>query len=283
MPNLQTEVAWSPGKRIKCLVYGRFKTGKTFGAGTFPRPNVLDFDRGIGTLANPDWRAKYGNRSIEYKQFTETDKTAAGVVKVAKALDDASRYFDEWMRPGKRDQFDTWILDSGTSLSQMAQNKAIMLMGDKSFTGPKVMSVTHASAMRHGMVFPKIQDYGAERSIVDQFVQMILDTDKHFVFICHEKELTNDDGATTAIVPLLTGKGVDEISLKFDEVYNLRIRKVGPSMVRELLTEPDGIRYVGSRAGVPTGTLWDYDSVVAALTKRYDEVNQIIAREVRAS
>ena len=273
MPNL---LEWQPGKVLQCLVYGRFKTGKTYGAGSFPRPNVMDFDRGIGTLANPDWLAKYGRRSIEYMQFTEKNKTPQGVVKIANAFDDASRYFDDWMRPSKRDQFDTWIVDSGTSMSQAAQNKAIMLMGDTSFTGPKVMSVTHKQALAKGMVFPKIQDYGAERSLVDQFVQMLLDSGKNFVFICHEKELTNDDGATTAIVPLLTGRGVDEISLKFDEVYNLRIRKQGTGMLRELLTEPDGIRYVGSRAGVPNGTSWDYDSIIAALTKRHEDARKIL-------
>lgn len=265
MPNIKD---WQLGDLLQVLVYGKFKVGKTWGAGTFPRPNVLDFDRGIGTLANPDWRAKYGNRSVEYQQFTETKKSAQGVVQVAHAFDDACRYFDQWMKAGKKDQFDTWICDSGTSLSQAAQNKAIMLMGDKGFTGPKVMSVTHASALRHGMVFPKIQDYGAERSLVDQFVQMLLDSGKNVVFICHEKEVTNDDGGVTAITPLLTGKGVDEISLKFDEVWNLRLRKSGTDKVRELLTEPDGIRYCGSRMGVPTGTPWEYDAIMKVMRQR---------------
>ena len=272
MPNLKD---WKPGDLIRALVYGRFKVGKTFGAGTFPRPNVIDLDGGLATLTNPDWVQKYGVPNVEYQTFSESDKTPQGVVRVAKAFDDACRYFDLWMKPGKRDQFDTWIVDSGTKLSAYAQNKAIMLMGDSAFTGPKVMSVTHKKAMERGMVFPKIQDYGAERSLVDQFVQMLYDSGKNFLFLCHEKELTNNDGATTAIVPLLTGRGVDEISLKFDEVWNLRVAKQGSGFNRLLQTQADGIRYCGSRIGVPDGTEWDYKTIVKALEARYAETQKL--------
>jgi hypothetical protein len=45
---------YEPDSKIKALAFGRFKVGKTFGAATFPRPNFMDFDRGIATLLNPD-------------------------------------------------------------------------------------------------------------------------------------------------------------------------------------------------------------------------------------
>lgn len=254
---------WQPASVIRCLVYSKPGDGKTFGAGTFPRPNWLDFDKGIGTLMGRDFVAKHGKRQIEYSQFTERDTEKSGVVKSHNAFDDACKYFDSWMAAGKRDQFDTWVIDSGTTLSELALNKAMVLLGKKEFAAT---SNTHSQALATGLVFPKIQDYGSERSIVEQFVQMVLDSNKHVVLLCHEKEISNKEGTVTGIVPLLTGKGVQAVCLKFDEVWYLKPRRLASGMVRELMTETNGIYMAKSRSGVPNGTEWTYDAVVKAMT-----------------
>lgn len=261
------------GKYVKILGYSLSGIGKTFGAGGWPRPNFMDFDGGIGTLSNPDFIKKYGRRpDIMYEVFKERSKNNRGVPTAANAFDDACRYFDACMKPSAvwtshngtkmevgRDRFDTWVVDTGTSLSAAALTKAIILLSG-SFQG--VTSGTQSQALTHGLVFPKIQDYGSERSLVEQFIAMLYDTDKHFLFLCHEKEITDKAGDPIARVPLLTGKGVEAVSALFDEVWNIRAKKVGPDTVRYCQTRTDGVRSAKSRAGYPNEMPWEYDAIL---------------------
>jgi hypothetical protein len=255
VPNVRN---WTPDEKYKLLIFAPSKTGKSFGAGTFPRPNFMDFDKGIAVFRNPEFVAKYGVRSIEYEQFTEKNRNSRGIVTNHNAFDDACRYFDSWMKPGNRDQFDTWVIDSGTTLSEFAMNKAIVLLGGKQLA---MASKTHDQAINTGLVYPKQQDYGSERSMVEQFVDMVKDTDKHVVLICHEKVLTDDSGTVVGRVPLLTGKGVEAVCVKFDEIYYLKTKKQGTERVRFLMTHTEGITKVGTRYGIPDGTAWEWDEL----------------------
>jgi hypothetical protein len=110
MPNTKD---WVPGKMIQVLVYGPKGSGKTWGALTFPRPNIMDFDKGIATVRHPAFVKKHGLLSIQYEQFTE--KKMRGPIPLDhNAYDDACRYFDEWMAADKVDTFDTWVIGSST-------------------------------------------------------------------------------------------------------------------------------------------------------------------------
>jgi hypothetical protein len=263
MPNvLDTPAASGP---FQLLIVGPFKSGKTWGALTFPRPNVIDFDRGIEVVNNPEWSAKFGRRSIEYEQFKEKKVNARGVATDHNAFDDACRYFDKWMKPDMVDRFDTWVIDSGTTLSESAAIKARVLLGGTSFGKP--LSQTQAQAVATGLVIPKMQDFGAERSMVEQFVDMVKDSGKHLVLCCHEKILTDDEGITTAYVPLLTGQSAERIPLKFDEVYHLIVSKKGDTWERKLQTQATSLRRCGSRMGVKNGTAWEWDAIQAELTR----------------
>ena len=269
--------------KIKALIFGKFKTGKTAGAATFPRPNFLDFDQGILTVTNPELEKKYqySKAGIMYEQFVETGLNKQGIDLTHNAYDDACRYFDECMKPSGKwksprtgqtydvgvDMFDTWVIDSGSTLTQAARNKAIILMGTKEFA-QKQMSHTHAAAIKTGMLVPKIQDFGAERSLVEQFIDMVRTTNKNVLLLCHEKEQWEGEGNDAHLVgyvPLFTGQSTELIPIKFDEVYNLRTRKEGLNTVRYLQTAPDGLRACGSRLGVPDGTVFEYGALRQAL------------------
>lgn len=264
---------WKPSDPIQLLVWGLSKVGKTWGALTFPRPVVYDFDRGIATALNREFVKRYGHPPIFYEQFIERGVSKNGIVSAHNAFDDACRFFDECMKPAgrwkspstgqtydvNRDMFDTIILDSGTTLSEVAQHKAVIVLGTLK------LSKTFESAMKHGVVAPKVQDYGSERSLVEQFVDMVRSSGKNVVLICHEKELTTDEGVLVGRVPLLTGKSAELIPLKFDEVYRLSVRKHGLDTIRTLQTQPDGINKVGTRFGLPDGTEWNYSSIRTAL------------------
>lgn len=252
------------------LIFGRFKVGKTFGAATWPRPNFLMFDRdGIASLVSPDFIALHGLRgTIQYEEFRDKDKDKWGVIRTHNAFDDACRYFDKWMAPANRDQFDTWVIDSGTSLVEAARNKAIFLlgkpgMGNKSNT----LDIGHNT----GMVAPKVQDFGAERSMLEQFIQMVLDTDKSVIFLCHEKEITGDSGTVEAVVPALTGQSVDAVSVKFSDVWNIQRVKKGSVWTPVIRTAQTSTLKVGSRMGVPDGIAYNYDTVIKALADRREQ------------
>lgn len=260
--------------KVQATVYGPAKIGKTFGAGTFPRPNVIDFDNGIATLTSPDFIAAHGWKpTLQYEQFTEAKINPRGVVTVASAFDQASVYFDKCMQPGVRDTFDTWIIDTGTFLAEAAMNKALMLLSGKhGFKG--ITSNTLAMGEQYGLVVPKLQDYGSERSMTEQFVDMVKSAGKHMLFICHEKEIRDDTGATLRTVPLLTGQSVDRINAMFDDVWKVEQRKAvvdGKAVMQRVIrTKSDkpmdaGGFMAGSRLGVPDGTAWNWDAISAAL------------------
>lgn len=258
---------WQPSDPIQLLVYGAAKTGKTFGALTAPRPVVFDFDRGVATARGEAFVQKYGMRWIFYETFVP--KMSGVVPANFEAFDNACKFFDEWMKPvGKwkgtqvgREQFDTFVIDSGTSLSELAQHKAVIVLGNMK------LSKAYAEAVGTGVLIPRIQDYGSERSLVEQFVDMVQASGKNVILVCHEKENTNEAGNVTSIVPMFTGKSSEVIPMKFDEVYNLRIKKEGDKIKRYIQTEPDGIRKAGSRYGVLNGTEWSWDTVYDTLTK----------------
>ena len=255
--------------KIKALIFGGYKTGKTAGAGTFPRTNFIDCDKGIATLTNPELEKKYGymQKVVSYGQFIETEKTARGVPTRHLAFDAACKYFDEWNQKDKRDLYDTWVIDSGTTLGEFARNKAIILLGGTEFS-TKPLSHTHKAAMNTGMIVPKLQDFGAERSLLEQFVDMVLDTDKNVLLLSHERDEWEGEPPNerkVAITPMFTGQSAQRIPLKFDEVWNLRIEKEGTGWKRYLQTVPDGLRQCGSRLGLPTGTPFEYEAIKKAL------------------
>lgn len=274
MPNT---LDWKPGEKVQALIFGRSGSGKTWGSLTFPRPNVLDFDKGIATVRNPEFVRQYGLISVEYDQFTEANTTKGGIAKTHNAFDDACKYFDKWMAPDMVDRFDTWVLDSGTTMSEIAMNKAVILLGSPQFGR---MSKTHDQALSTGLLFPKIQDYGSERSLVEQFIRMLLDSGKHVVVVAHEKEIISDTGVTTSVVPLFTGKSSEVVSLMFDNVWHLRIQGVGATRRHVLTTQFDGIRTAKSRYGLPDGTEWNWPSIHAALeTIRKEQLNAKAVQE----
>jgi len=253
---------------FRVLIFGDYKTGKTWCSLTFPRPNVFDFDGGIVTVKNPQFVKQFGPRDVMYEQFpAKYDKR--GVAANYDAWDNACRYFDACMKPAgskwhgenvSPDMFDTWVIDSGTTASELAMAKGIILLGGKDAV--KIFgqrSDTYSAAQDHGLVIPKIQDYGAERSQLEQLVQMVRDSGKMMVLLCHTKELRGkapapgSPGPIQAYVPLLTGRSVQSIPIMFDEVWCARTKPQGDQREFYLQTAPDGLRACGSRLGIKTG------------------------------
>lgn len=282
---MPTIAEFKRSEKFAALIYGKFKAGKTAGAATFPRPNFLDFDDGLATLTNPGLVSHFKYPStIMYETFEERGATSKGVLVSHNALDDACRYFDACMNPkGEKyksprtgleydvhpDMFDTWVIDSGTTLSAVSRVKALILMGTPgALVQNKTLSQTFETGKKTGFILPKLQDFGAERSLVEQFIEMVLGSGKHVLLLCHEKEEWEGQGENSHVsgyVPLFVGQSVETIPLKFDEVYNLQAKVSGPNLKRILKTTPDGLRQCGSRLGLPDGTEFEWPKIKAAL------------------
>lgn len=258
--------------KLRCLVFGYYKSGKTAGALTFPRPNVLDFDRGVAVALAPWWREKFkiSPDAIQFEHFASDPTDARGVPTAHKAYDAACRYFDESMKPGNVDTFDTWVVDSCTTLGEMARNKGIVLLGGNQLSS-KPLSHTHQQAKSTGIIHMKMQDYGAERSLVEQFIDMVLSTDKHVVVIAHAKdeyEGSGDDAKVVGVIPLVTGQSAQRIPLKFNEVYWIELAKEGTATHSYVRTSADSRIKRGSRYGLTDRTHWDFKSVTDDLAKQ---------------
>lgn len=272
--------------KFRCMAFAPFKSGKTAGALTFPRPNVIDFDRGTDVVLAPWWKDKYkiDPKSIMYEQFQERDLTSAGVPKTHNAFDDATKYFEacmssktiDWKSPDGKispvnvDMFDTWVIDSGTTLGEAARNKAIVLLGGSNAFTTKALSQTHKGAIGSGLIHMKMQDYGAERSLVEQFVDRVLASGKHVVLLCHAKdeyEGNGDDSKIVGRIPLLTGQSAERIPLKFNEVYWVELQKEGPVTNCLVRTSADTLIKRGSRMGLTDKTHWDWKSITTDLAK----------------
>lgn len=275
---------FQPNPKIKAIVVSAPKVGKTVGAATFPRANFISFDEeGLTSLKNPAMEAKYGfsKRGIMYEVFKD-EFFANGVVKAHKALDNASRYFDACMSKhasswkdlatGKTSivgdsMFDTWVIDSGSTLVKASTNKAVILAGNGSVPG--LVSSTWKSAQTTGMLHRKIQDMGAERSMTEQFINMVRSTDKHVLVLCHQREIWEGDGddqKLVALAPLFTGQSVELVPAEFNEVWWVNTQPKGPDILRLLQTVPGQKRVAGSRLGIPNETPFEYDAIMKVLT-----------------
>lgn len=246
---------------IQAVVMSPPGTGKTWLLCTFPRPNVFDFDGKIGVARNPDFIKRYGLRSIEYEQFFEA-KRKQGIATNHIAYDNACRYFDLWMAPGKRDTFDTWGIDSGTSLGEVSRNKAVAVLG-----GAK-RSKTLDNAMQSGLMIMEYQDWGGERSLTEQFIRMVKDSGKHLLVNVHQRETLNENGIVTQVKPLFTGQSADIIPSMFKDVWHLRVQGGTGTMKRILTAEYNGITLARSELGIGTIDDPDYDKIIARIRER---------------
>lgn len=254
MPNIQDKPLTEKIDRIVAIVMSPPGGGKTFLAGTFPRPNFLDFDQKIMVLRNPAFISQHGMKSVEYGQFLE--KSYANPNLAPNAYDDANKYFDLWMQPAKVNTFDTWVIDSGTSLSEVARRKGIYIVGSRKLSG------SLASLITHGAPIMEQNDWGMERQLLEKFIRMVINSGKNVLINVHEKEVTNDAGFVTAIKPLFTGQSADIIPSIVPDVWVLDQVMKDNKLTRILTGSPYGKYRIRSELGLDQVIDPTYDKIV---------------------
>lgn len=258
MPHIST---LKPGSGpITAIIIGRPGAGKTALASSFGRVRLFDFDAKVGSAMNPAWVKLLGRvPDVEYEVFHERSRKE-GFAFRHNAFDDACRAFDKWLV--RKHEFDTFVIDSVTNLTEAAYNKALFVLG-----GQKLSS-THDTAMKHGLAMLKKQDFGGGNSLVIQFIRMVLDSEKNVVITAHERETTNDQGLVTSVDPMFIGQNVQAVPALFQNVWRLQIRGAGASQRRVLQCDGDGVSMARSELGLGDIDNPTYEKILQRMKER---------------
>lgn len=247
------------GDSIRTLIFSQPKAGKTTLAATFPGASIADFDGdGVKVVKSKYFQEKYPKKDedIIYESFvnpvdryglpTSTDAFWNAIEWVNRVIADPNRK--------------TIVIDTLSSMSKVASHAAIKV------SGTRKRSNTWQNAATDHMMLLTMQDFGAEMSAVEQFLDQLMNVKgKHILVLAHERQETSDSGAVISRAPLITGDRLRAaIPRWFDDVWYLDTDMQGK---RTLRCQPFGnLKGVGSRLGLPA-TIEDpnYDKIITAL------------------
>ena len=176
----------SSSEYFKGLITGDFGTGKSVFAATCPTPGfTFDFDDGIEI---------YRGRNFDYESYP---LSAAGWVKFEKDLRDIKKDVEE----GK---YQTVIVDSTTSMTDIAMERALQLDPKRSATGGPLWNV----------------HYQLVKNLMEGKLRQLVNLPCNLVVIAHLKIIQDQEtGAVIGIEPLLTGQLSTMLPGYFGEVY----------------------------------------------------------------
>lgn len=259
-------------KRLNLLLFGRPGTGKTVVAHSLPRTRTLDFDDGMQSV---EWAIRSGhlNRSLEDIVYSTILPPSSLLDQKNHVYDLATDQVDEWLaeedieenewdRTYER-EWDTLIIDSGTSLTDaakikgMRENARLSLSNSWKQLNPK-----------GGLLPMKIQDWGAAGFMFHKFINYCRTIGKNVVLICHEYELTDDSGTVRAILPALIGQLRQSVPKDFDDVWYMNVKGSRQNAKYVIQTSPDPLRGCRSRLGCFE---WEEEADFEALRKKVSE------------
>jgi hypothetical protein len=212
-----------PANALSQLIYGQPGTGKSFYAGTAgDRTLYINCGRSEETILSAFFRQRVGANPIlvnirEKAGENGVPASAIGYDLVCDAIDYGLKNFP--------DEFDTVVVDDATFLRKYALNKGIEV---NSTLGK---SKTAGSIKQFAMQMASVQDYGAEMSLIEQFVvnygDILKGMNKHFILIAHERntfrkgDKIGDSPTLIKCGPAFTGQTFpDQIPAYFDHVFH---------------------------------------------------------------
>ena len=226
---------------MKIFVTGDYGTGKSVFAASFPTPGYLfDIDSGILTYRGMDW---------DYDQFP---LSAIGWVAFEKSVRELEKTLKE--DPTK---YKTVVLDSTTTLADLAMERALQLDPKRSSTGGPLWNV----------------HYQIIRNLMEGRLRQIINLPTNIVLISHLKIIEdNETGAILGTEPLLTGQLSTMIPGYFNEVYCTVVKNVKGNSEFMLRTITKGhykarSRLSGKARLLPDEIPNDYNSLIELLKK----------------
>lgn len=209
--------------RLTGVLWGDAKTGKTTWAMTLPGKKLLiNFDPdGFQSVAHRDDFAVLDLSMLPAKDAINNAKKAGAFI-----LENA-------------DQFDSVIVDSLTTLADLALHDAVL------------RGVGKSPAFTPTIDAPGLAGYGARNNnindVTDRILRATAQTNMHCFFIAHSDDPTYDSKGENILYQtiMLTGKVRNKVSLKTSEIYHLDI---APGNRRTVYVAPFGVKKpMGSR------------------------------------
>lgn len=173
-------------ENLKCFVLGKYGTGKSVFASTFPTPGyVFDFDQRIKTYRGLEWDYDtYPLTGLGWVQFEKNIKEVAKAVKEGK--------------------YKTVVLDSTTALTDCAMARAMQIDPKRSAENGPIWNV----------------HFNIVKNIMDPKLKTLLSMNCNIVFCGHWSIVTDmKTGDIISIDPMLTGQLSAKVPGYFDEVY----------------------------------------------------------------
>lgn len=224
-------------ENLKAFVVGDSGTGKSVFASTFPKPAFLfDFDKGILT---------YRGLDVDYEQF---DLNPQGWTR----FETTFRQVEQAVKEGK---YKTVILDSTTTFTDLAMERALSLDPKRSSTNGPLWNV----------------HYQMVKNLVEGYLRRFVSLNCNLVVIAHFQIVTDQEsGNVIAIEPLLTGQLSGKVPGLFDEVYCAFTKMESGNLKYILRTTPKGFYKARSRLSgkvklLPDEIENDYDSVISCI------------------
>ena len=230
-------------KVFKILVIGDYGTGKSIFASTFPTPAfVFDFDKGILSYRGKDF--DYTSYNLDAKGWIDFDKD---FMEIKKAVADG--------------KYKTIIIDSTSTMSDLAMERALQLDPKRSATNGPLWNV----------------HYGIVKNLVEGKLRQIMQLDCNIVVIAHLQVVKDEEtGAVIGTQPLLPGALSQKIPGYFDEVYYAfnRMKEGKPAFMLQTVSKGHykaRSRISGEKSILPAEIPNDYNELIKAIEKSVKE------------
>lgn len=231
------------GDVMRALIWAPPGAGKTALASTFPGFVFIDTDRGLATLKSKWYRDTFGKPDMIGFETFDNEYDRYGVFKNTDAF---WKMLDFVNSLEKKPEVKTVILDSISTFQVLAMQIGMQAAGaNKRSKTVEIAKSTH-------VLLPTQADFGAEMSVLEQFMNQLIKFNMNVVCIAHEREVTNETGSLLRREPYLIGSAIRaQVAKWFDEVWYIDVERDGK---RKLLTQQTNIMKVNkSRHGVPNG------------------------------
>lgn len=230
-------------EKIKFAVCGDAGSGKSQFGSTFPQPGFLfDVDNHVQSYRGADF---------DYEQFP---KNPTGWPKLEKKISELQKL----ARSEEPFPYKSVILDSTTSLTELAMERALMIDPKRNNVGGPLWNV----------------HYSMVKNLVEGAIRRIKELPCTVLVVMHLKVITDEDsGAVVAIKPLLGGNLPDTVPSWFDEIYYADTRSKGGKTEWFLRTTTKGFykaRSVlsGAQHLLPETVANDYNEIVKILKEK---------------
>jgi GTPase SAR1 family protein len=193
-------------KTFRVLVYGAPGSGKTSLAGSFPKPLIIDTDKGLRVLASV--------ANTDIKVLSIPSNTAGNVFNMLYSLlNDARLGIGDFAIDGPLADRQTIVIDTISALADEFLLREIMLQNKRD---PLIERAA-------------FDDYGRLKTELSQLGSLLKDVSQKFYVVVTALVDEEKDELTGALEgkPLMTGKYRDLIGGVFDEEYYLEVADTG--------------------------------------------------------